>query len=175
MGTFITDLTARLAQLDLIAREPAIERGICLGKLFSPEGFLTATRQTVAHMKGWSLEQLELSLSMGESGVEDSFAIEGKFCPFTDNPVLTADVGLITHGATWTNDHLAVNDGELITLESSRLGWRKRDSSPNLDGQVNLPVYRNEDRSDVLFSVDLEALGVSQAVFAQRGVCITIA
>jgi dynein heavy chain 1 len=39
-------------------------------------------------------------------------------------------------------------------------------------GKVNLPVYLNGDRSDVLFSADLDA-DVSASVMAERGVCVT--
>jgi len=39
-------------------------------------------------------------------------------------------------------------------------------------GTVNLPVYLNRDRSEVLFAVDLETNGAVQDEVAQRGVCL---
>ena len=41
-----------------------------LGGFFQPEAYITATRQAVAHAKGWSLEQLVLHLEMEDSNNE---------------------------------------------------------------------------------------------------------
>lgn len=77
IGSFVTDLKNRLAQLEAIARDPISRRGIWLGGLFQPEAYITATRQAIAHQKGWSLEQLVLSLEVEDSSGIESFVIEG--------------------------------------------------------------------------------------------------
>lgn len=83
--------------------------------------------------------------------------------------------GLKLEGAAWENGRLALNDGQSVSLKSSQLTWRKQGEIRERYGLVNIPVYLNSDRSDVLFSVDLAAEGLSQTVVAQRGVCITVA
>lgn len=40
---------------------------------------MTATRQAIAHRRGWSLEQLVLDIRLEEAGAEDAFVIEGEF------------------------------------------------------------------------------------------------
>ena len=89
--------------------------------------------------------------------------------------LLTGSLGLKLEGAAWDGRHVALNDGQTVSLGPSQLTWQKRDEAPKRIGTINLPVYLNGDRSDVLFSIDLEADGLSQAVVAQRGVCLTAA
>ena len=78
VAQFISNLVARLAQLESIASKPDIRRGIWLGGLFQPEAYITATRQTVAHQKGSSLEQLVLDLDLEDVQGEESFIVEGQ-------------------------------------------------------------------------------------------------
>ena len=40
---------------------------IWLGGLFTPEAYITATKQYVAKAKSWSLEQLTMKMSVAES------------------------------------------------------------------------------------------------------------
>jgi dynein heavy chain 1 len=79
VGQYVTDLCARLAQLERIATEGAAVGGIWLGGLFQPEAYITATRQAAAHAQGWSLEQLVLSLKLEDKPQADAFGILGKF------------------------------------------------------------------------------------------------
>jgi dynein heavy chain 1 len=76
-------------------------------------------------------------------------------------------------GASWTDGRLVLNDGQLVSLKASQLSWTKKDKERSRAGTVNLPVYLNGDRSEVLFAVDLETDGVAQNEAAQRGVCLT--
>ena len=77
VAQFIVDLNSRLAQLESIAADPTSRRGVWLGGLFQPEAYITATRQAIAHQKGWSLEQLVLSLDVEDSSGAESFIVEG--------------------------------------------------------------------------------------------------
>jgi dynein heavy chain 1 len=77
ISRFITDLSLRLKQLEAIANGSS-GKGVWLGGLFQPEAYVTATRQTVAHQKGWSLEQLVLDLRLEEEDNSEGFVIDGK-------------------------------------------------------------------------------------------------
>ncbi|EIW66046.1 hypothetical protein TREMEDRAFT_35527 [Tremella mesenterica DSM 1558] len=153
---FVSDLRARLQQLQNIAI--GVQKGgVWLGGLFQPEAYITATRQTVAHAQGWSLEQLVMRLEVEVEGGENSFAVEG----------------LKLEGAGWKEGKLTLNDGESTSLGTCQIRWYKINTLPNLETSVNIPVYLNKERKDVLFSVDLSTTGLSQAIVAQQGVCIT--
>ena len=55
---------------------------ICLGELFIPEAYITATRQYVAQINSWSLEELYLQVEISDGGRVNldscSFGISGK-------------------------------------------------------------------------------------------------
>ncbi|CAG8637163.1 13590_t:CDS:2 [Acaulospora colombiana] len=99
----------------------------------------------------WSLETLDLRLEVEQEG-------------------------LILEGAQWKDDHLAINDGESISIGRSQVRWVHIDqdgnSSPKGD-QVNLPVYLNGDRNDVLFTVNLPFSTNEAALSVVRAVCMT--
>ena len=76
-------------------------------------------------------------------------------------------------GANWTSSGIAVNDGDAHALQSAYIVWSKTGGPGAAKGTVNLPVYLNHDRANVLFSVDLEMSGCGTAEVAQRGVCLT--
>lgn len=76
VGQYISDLVARLAQLEAIAHGKSTG-GIWLGGLFQPEAYITATRQAAAHAQGASLEQLVLHLDL-DAASTDAFIIEGE-------------------------------------------------------------------------------------------------
>jgi dynein heavy chain 1, cytosolic len=82
--------------------------------------------------------------------------------------------GLALEGAAWSTDKLVLNDGEAVRLGSSQIRWVQSDnplaSAKNL---VNLPVYLNGDRSDVMFTVDLPFDNSSSSLVAMRAVCLT--
>lgn len=194
VGQYITDLVARLAQLERIASN-GVAGGIWLGGLFQPEAYITATRQAAAHSQGWSLEQLALSLKVEAQPEADTFVIEGECLdwfyalarlgsfaedcgPSWRTRHLSTELisGLKLHGAQWAHDKVVLNDGQTVSLGASVLAWTRRDraSDAGPQGTVNLPVYLNGDRSEVLFSADLVAeSGLGSAVVAERGVCIT--
>ncbi|ORX39193.1 dynein heavy chain, N-terminal region 1-domain-containing protein [Kockovaella imperatae] len=157
VGQFVSNLIERLTQLESIASRPEAKRSIWLGGLFQPEAYVTATRQTVAHQKGWSLEQLILSLDVEEDGDPDAFTVQG----------------LKLEAAAWQDGLLRLNDGQSVLLGPSQLTWVRKDVMPARKHAVNVPVYLNGDRAAVLFSVDLETEGLDQAVVAQSGVCLT--
>lgn len=82
--------------------------------------------------------------------------------------------GLTLEGAAWSEDHLVLNDGDAVRIGASQLRWVHDSDNATSDGkQVNLPVYLNADRSDVLFTVDLPFDGASSSLAAMRAICLT--
>jgi dynein heavy chain 1 len=88
---WITDFALRVKQLDKIVSLASSSAGIgslksstfWLGGLFTPEAFITATRQCVAQANSWSLEDLKLDMHIGDDEGEPmsmddfSFGIDG--------------------------------------------------------------------------------------------------
>ncbi|KAJ7071380.1 dynein heavy chain protein 1 [Mycena amicta] len=154
---WIADFARRLAQLDHIAsldNHNNVE--VWLGGLFFPEAYITATRQAVAHRKKWSLETLHLRLDIERVNDPGAFIIDG----------------LTLEGASWAIDKLVLNDGEVVRLNPSQVRWVQTDDTSS-SGAVNLPVYLNSDRSDVMFTVDLPFDSSAGPLVAMRAVCLT--
>jgi dynein heavy chain 1 len=80
--------------------------------------------------------------------------------------------GLALEGASWLNGSLILNEGETVQLNPSQIRWVQSEES-STKNLVNLPVYLNNDRSDVLFTVDLPFDGSAHSLVAMRAVCLT--
>jgi dynein heavy chain 1 len=116
---------------------------------------------------------LSLSVALNQSSDVDAFSIEGESKSSITN--IMADVaGLKLEGADLSESGLTLNDGRPVALGASQLSWRKSDTISSDKKTVNLPVYLNGDRADVLFAVDLVSV-LGQDAVAQRGVCLTAA
>jgi dynein heavy chain 1 len=90
--------------------------------------------------------------------------------------VSNPSLGLILEGATWKDDHLAINEGESVSIGRSQVRWvhLDQDSTSAMKGdQVNLPVYLNSDRNDVLFTINLPFATNEAALSVVRAVCMT--
>jgi len=154
---WIVNFARRLAQLDNIATLDNLNNlEVWLGGLFFPEAYITATRQAVAHKKKWSLETISLRLDIERVNDPAAFIVDG----------------LVIAGAAWATDRLVLNDGETVRLNASQIRWVQADDTAR--GHIlNLPVYLNNDRSDVLFTVDLPFDGSAGTLVAMRAVCLT--
>jgi len=158
VSEWISDLARRLAQLNAIAELDNLNNvEVWLGHLFFPEAYVTATRQAVAHRKKWSLETLHLRLDIEKVDDPGAFMIDG----------------LALEGASWATDKLILNDGEAVRLNPSQIRWVQTPASSEESKLVNLPVYLNNDRSDVLFTVDLPFDSSADSLVAMRAVCLT--
>lgn len=80
VGNWISDFNRRLIQLTRI-----VEGGLGdnlmrteLGLLFNAGGFITASRQSVAHATKCSLETLELKVVLESVDTAGAFIVEGK-------------------------------------------------------------------------------------------------
>ena len=85
---------------------------------------------------------------------------------------MNVTTGLALEGAAWSTDKLVLSDGEAVRLNASQIRWVQSDESSNAN-LVNLPVYLNNDRSDVLFTVDLPFDSSAGSLVAMRAVCLT--
>jgi len=157
VNEWIPNLARRLAQLnDVAGLDNLTNVEVWLGGLFFPEAYITATRQAVAHRKRWSLETLNMRLDIEKVNDPSAFIVDG----------------LALEGAAWSTDKLVLNDGEAVRLNPSQIRWVQSEESSR-EALVNLPVYLNNDRSDVLFTVDLPFDSAAGALVAMRAVCLT--
>ncbi|KIJ45695.1 hypothetical protein M422DRAFT_778888 [Sphaerobolus stellatus SS14] len=159
VSQWIPNLGRRLAQLETISQLNSLsDTEIWLGGLFFPEAYVTATRQAVAHRKKWSLETLDLRLDLEQIQDPEAFIVDG----------------LVLEGASYSGGRLSLNAGQSVRLGPSQLRWVQIDPSAKSTGNlVNLPVYLNTDRSDILFTVDLPFDQDSNNLVAMRAVCLT--
>ncbi|KAI0666280.1 dynein heavy chain [Trametes maxima] len=156
VSEWISNFARRLAQLDQIAGLDNLNNvEVWLGGLFFPEAYITATRQAVAHRKRWSLETLRLQLDIERVNDPGAFIVDG----------------LVLEGAAWASDKLVLNDGETVRLGPSQIRWVQSEEA--VSNAVNLPVYLNGDRNDVMFTVDLPFDTAAGALVATRAVCLT--
>ncbi|KAJ3863796.1 dynein heavy chain domain-containing protein, partial [Lentinula novae-zelandiae] len=156
---WVANFAKRLAQLDNIAGVDNLNNvEVWLGGLFFPEAYITATRQAVAHRKKWSLETLNLTLDIERVNDPGAFILDG----------------LALEGASWATDRLVLNNGEVVRLNPSQIRWVQSDDIVR-GNLVNLPVYLNNDRSDVMFTVDLPFDSSAGSLVATRAACLTAA
>ena len=82
-------------------------------------------------------------------------------------------IGLVLEGASWVDDQLVLSQGESVRLNLSQVRWVQMDDVDSDATFANLPVYLNNDRSDVLFTVDLPFDKVAGSLVSTRAVCLT--
>ncbi|KAI9295785.1 dynein heavy chain [Neoconidiobolus thromboides FSU 785] len=167
VSNWITDFRKRLSQLEEIAsagtETDLATLKIWIGGLFIPEAYITATRQVAAQRNNWSLEDLVLDVYLGEDNTNsDCFIIkelklEGGELNLSDKSMLPSKLLQ-----------------QKVQFTSLRWKNKKEDKESDEENLVELPVYLNVDRSDLLFVVKVKS-NVSQHQFAQRGVGITAA
>jgi hypothetical protein len=151
-----------------------VKQNFWLGGFFSPEAFITAFRQYVAHVNMLPLDQLQLVVQIGDS------------VPSTNAFVFS---GLTLEGAIWKNNslQLANDDADWCSLPLTAIRWELPNRSllsneGNAQKQlkntniVSLPVYLNNDRKVLLVSVTLESSPsyvYSEAIWSQRCVALS--
>ncbi|GLV39725.1 Dynein heavy chain 64C [Carabus blaptoides fortunei] len=167
---WVTDFSQRVKQLQqvsqLVSQAGAKELQsfpVWLGGLLNPEAYVTATRQCVAQANSWSLEELQLEVTITDSHdvtvVYDScFAV----------------VGLKLQGAQCRNNQLLLTSTIMMELPVTLLRWVRVSLEEKLNtGKIALPVYLNSTRTELLFTVDLNvAPGQESHSFYERGVAV---
>lgn len=175
VSEWIPNFARRLEQLDRVASLDSLNHvEVWLGGLFYPEAYITATRQAVAHRKRWSLETLDMRLDIERVNDPGAFIVDG-MCS-TRFPIATYSsnfLGLVLEGASWASDRLVLNNGENVRLNPSQIRWVQAEQDDSSKSFVTLPVYLNNDRSDVLFTVKLPFNSAEGHLVSMRAVCLT--
>ncbi|KNC98573.1 uncharacterized protein SPPG_06258 [Spizellomyces punctatus DAOM BR117] len=165
LNQWMQDFNQRLKQLNVIAKAARYDNlQIWLGGFAIPEAFITATRQTVAHITKSSLEELELDVSIGFDEKISSNA------EHTDGFALS---GMRLEGAEWIDDGLVLSSALQPRPIQMFIRWVKRRGDKTGRDDVLLPVYLNEERQDILFTAQLRSKEPSDALkMIQRCVAI---
>jgi len=168
VAAWVADFSNRVKQLSDVSK--AVGGGsasqlksitVWMGGLFNPEAFITATRQCVAQANSWSLEELHLDVCVADESEKPSF----DDCSF-------AVEGLKLSGAVCRNNQLAISSEISTNLHLTRLRWIKKTDLTDT-AKINLPVYLNSTRQNLLFTVDLPIKdGQKVHEFHERGVAI---
>jgi len=159
LNAWFVDFASRLQQLEAIAKGNNYDDlEIWIGGLFSPEAYITATRQTVAQRNQWSLEDLVMEFDINKDVNPDGFTLSG----------------LKMEGAKWETDMLQLTTEPSNKLQLTQLRWIKRQEAllEMAENRVPLPVYLNSDRSDLLFTVYVTANPDEKAMICQRAIAI---
>jgi len=168
VAAWVSDFAMRVKQLTKVSE--AVQGNsaaalktvtVWMGGLFNPEAFITATRQCVAQANSWSLEELSLDVTVADEASAPSL----DDCSFTVE-------GLQVSGAVCRNNMLAISQEIITPLHLTRLRWI-RNTEGRAANLIQLPVYLNSSRANLLFTVDLPlAQGQRMTDFHERGVAI---
>ncbi|XP_046751875.1 dynein heavy chain, cytoplasmic isoform X5 [Diprion similis] len=165
---WITDFSHRVSQLQEVSR--LVSQGgakeiksfpVWLGGLLNPEAYITATRQCIAQANSWSLEELQLDVTIGDG---DNIATDD--CSF-------AVTGLKLQGAQCKANQLVLTSTIMTDLPVTMLRWFRSSAEEPVKGKLSLPVYLNSTRTELLFTIDLNIMnGQEQHSFYERGVAV---
>ncbi|CAL4067976.1 unnamed protein product, partial [Meganyctiphanes norvegica] len=132
---------------------------VWLGGLFNPEAYITATRQFVAQINSWSLEELTLDVQISDEE-ENGESSEGFIIK-----------GLKLQGAICKQNIIHLSNEIMTELPYTRLKWINNEKDNN--DQVSLPVYLNATRSHILFTADFTVpADEAKTKYYERGVAI---
>ena len=164
VSAWLTDLGKRALQLQALQAldVPALGRhGVWLGGLFSPEAFVTATRQAVAQARGCGLDSLRMEVTIGDGDADAG----------SDSAFRITDLTL--EGAAW-DGALVISDDLRTSLAVTTFCWVQSEADAAQDrNQARVPVYLNDTRQTLLFDIDLAAQpSVETSVWRQRGVAV---
>jgi len=167
---WISNFVARIQQLSRIVTSNNFTDSICLGLLFFPDGFLTATRQFVSHRTKISLEELKLQLYLD---YEDAASTE------IENNGFQLE-GLIIQGGCLKESILELNEGSDFVPNRAILKWTKahhQDDGEKIVSKrssVELPLYLDSSRTHLLFCASLPS-NEDPGLLSRRGMCIIAA
>lgn len=160
LNAWLADLNLRLAQVEALAQESSFgEVEIAIGSLFTPEAYITATRQATAQRYKWSLEELVLDVDIG--GTKDGstgYSIRG----------------LKMEGGQWNDNEICLTSEPSSKLPKTVIRWTRKDQKQEVQNIVELPVYLNSDRSDLLFTISVPANAEEKDRIPQRAVALVI-
>merc|ERR1712137_1053798 len=169
LSAWLVDFTKRIQQLQKIQESREYGKCVWMGGLFNPEAFMTATRQASARAHTWSLENLQLTAQVLSSEEFPAGADEASFIAR----------GLILEAASWDQSaqELVATDEMSSRMPPILFTWKliedaEQDATTD-HARVILPVYLNEMRLELLFSVAINGpKDVAPPVWYQRGVAL---
>ncbi|CAI4230233.1 unnamed protein product [Auanema sp. JU1783] len=146
---WMLDFVERMKQLIRVSSSDNLKKEeVWLGGTFSAEAYVTATRQQIAQINTWSLEQLHLHINIGRTDKTDVFRITG--------------VELRGAEAAGGNS-LKLSDEVGYFCDCVEFSWRQE-----APGGVQLPLYLYGDRKQLVTSVAFNASPMT--AFFERGV-----
>jgi dynein heavy chain 1, cytosolic len=157
---WIINLAQRLDQVLLINEklsqndEFLKKFSLWFGGLFSPEAFISATHQYVARLKSWPLEELVLKINIYKN---ESLLDECSFC-IKD---------LILQGAELKFNKVFITSKLQNQSDDYIISWVRK--VPNNEHTIQLPVYLNKTRNELIFTVNLPS-DQNESLFYMRGV-----
>jgi len=163
---WIADFAERVKQYQRVvdhakASKALREFRVWVGGLMEPSAFFTASRQTVAQVYSVPLEQLRLVLKVPKdepSKLEKSQI----YC-----------TGLRYEGAHVRDDTLTEMEAMHKSEPCTILQWTKEPVAYAAAQKVNLPVYVNCSRAQLLTTVDFQAGdGLEEGFFYERGAAV---
>jgi dynein heavy chain 1 len=152
---WMNDFVERVNQLVRLSNSPSLrDEQIWLGGMFSPEAYITATRQMIAQTNGWSLEQLHMHIRVGSSAQADAFTING----------------LRVIGAECRqSDKIHLIDEVQSDVQLLNFSWTLE---PSPTEAVSLPVYLYTNRTNLLFTFDFIPENFEKSLLYERGVAL---
>lgn len=168
VATWIIDFAKRVEQLQKIgllanSGEDLQNVHVWIGGLFSPEAFITATRQAVAQAHEWALEKLVLSLDVRSSGSD--------LPQHSNQNFFLTDVRV--DGATIKKHSLQFSEEAFTILPLTVLRWDYRNDESEGDKGIRIPVYLNGTRAELIFTCHLlPPEGTTESVVYARGVAL---
>lgn len=139
--------------------------GIWMGGLISPEAFLIATQQSTAQLNQWSLEDSELKFQFEPSEEEMKQAVDD-----CQGFVLT---GLTIESAEFDGNDKRIKMAAKLTttLPTALIKWVRKGGNDG-EQKVDLPLYLNRSRRNLLCAVEVPTFGVPAHSWYQRGVAL---
>ncbi|VDP01524.1 unnamed protein product [Soboliphyme baturini] len=171
VSLWINDFAQRIKQFEAVYGSFMADQSralkkfyVWLGGLFTPEAYITATRQYVAQANAWSLEELVLEVQEAE----DFSELKMDECSF-------GVTGLKIMGAKCSaGTKLVISDDIWSNLKAVQLRWiHVPGGDVKKPDAITLPVYLHSNRSCLLFTLDFKVDScVSPSVFYEHGVAI---
>jgi len=135
---------------------------------------MTATRQAAAQANSWSVENLELQMTVLD---------DGNNLPHIDATSFILKELKLEGAALEKKSRVLVFTNDINTpLPPAVFAWKHKKaegvepSGPaTTTNRIRLPVYLSETRTEFLFAIDMDSpSNISQNVWYQRGLAITV-
>ncbi|CAD5206375.1 unnamed protein product [Bursaphelenchus okinawaensis] len=152
---WIKDFEQRIVQLVKFSESTCLrDEPVWLGGLFSPEAYITATRQLIAQTNGWSLEQLNMHVSVGSNAPADRFTISGME---------------IVGAECKSGNSVSLIDDVQSSVGELHFSWKLESNKVET---ISLPVYLYSNRRNLLFTINLHPENFQKSLLYERGVCV---